>query len=70
MLEFLGSRMADYIIVYFKRGSHVSSSPWSCDLDTAKKVARDGLVRRSADEFQIRSDTLGGPLVWQERRDS
>jgi hypothetical protein len=62
--------MADYVIVYFKRGSHVSSGPWSGDLETAKKVARDGLVRRGADEFQIRSDTLDGPLVWQGRRDS
>jgi hypothetical protein len=62
--------MADYVIVYFKMGSHVSSSPWSGDLEAAKKIARDGLVPRSADEFQIRSDTLDGPLVWQERRDS
>ncbi len=62
--------MADYVIVYFKNGSHVSSSPWSGDLEIAKKVARDGLVRRSADEFQIRSDTLGGPLIWEERRGS
>jgi hypothetical protein len=62
--------MADYVIVYLKGGSHVSSSPWSGDLETAKKVARDGLVRRSADEFQVRSDTLNGPLVWEERRTS
>jgi hypothetical protein len=48
----------------------VSSSPWRGDLETTKKVARDGLVRRSADGFQIRSDTLDGPLVWEERRDS
>jgi len=64
------SRMADYVIVYLKRGSHVSSSPWRGDLESAKKVARDGLVRRSADAFQIRSDTLDGPLVWGEPRDS
>jgi hypothetical protein len=62
--------MADYVIIYFKRGSHVSSSPWSGDLELAKKLARDGLVRRSADEFQIRSSTLGGSLVWEERRES
>jgi len=62
--------MADFVIVYFKKGSHVSGSPWSGDLETAKKVARDGLLRRSADEFQIRSDTLGGPLVWEEHRNS
>ena len=62
--------MADYIFVYFKNGSHVSSSPWSGDLEMAKNVARDGLLRRSADEFQIRSDTLGGPLIWEERRNS
>ena len=62
--------MADYVIVYFKRSSHVSSSPWTGDLEAAKKVARDGLVRRGADEFQIRADTLDGPLVWQDRRDS
>ena len=58
--------MADYVIVYFKRGSHLSSSPWSGDLATAKKIARDGLIRRGADEFQIRSNTLDGPLLWQE----
>ena len=62
--------MADFVIVYFNRGSHVSSSPWSGHLEAAKKIARDGLVSRSADEFQIRSDTLDGPLVWQEQRDS
>lgn len=62
--------MADYVIVYSKKGSHLGSSPWSGDLDTAKKVARDSLVRRSADEFEIRSSTLDGPLVWQERCDS
>lgn len=60
--------MAEYVIVYFKKGSHVSSSPWRGDLEIAKKIARDGLVRRSADEFQIRSDTLDGPLVWEEPR--
>jgi hypothetical protein len=60
--------MADYIFVYFKKGSHVGSSPWSGDLEIAKKVARDGLLRRSADEFQIRSSTLSGPLVWEESR--
>jgi hypothetical protein len=38
--------MADYVIVYFKRGAHLASSPWSGDLDKAKKLARDGLVRR------------------------
>lgn len=62
--------MANYVIVYLKRGSHVSSSPWRGDLETTQKVARDGLVRRSADGFQIRSDTLDGPLVWEEQRDS
>jgi hypothetical protein len=60
--------MADYIFVYFKKGAHVSSSPWSGDLEIAKTVARHGLLRRSADEFQIRSDTLNGPLVWEENR--
>lgn len=62
--------MSNYIIVYLKRGSHVSSSPWSGDLEAAKKVGRDGLVRRSADGFQLRSDTLDGALVWEERRES
>ena len=60
--------MANFIFIYFKKGSHVSSSPWSGDLEMAKNVARDGLLRRSADEFQIRSETLSGPLVWEERR--
>jgi hypothetical protein len=60
--------MADYILVYFKKGSHVSSSPWSGDLEMAKAIARHGLLRRSADEFHIRSDTLSGPLVWEESR--
>lgn len=60
--------MADYIIVHFKRESHMGSSPWSGDLEDAKKLARDGLPRRGADEFQIRSSNLDGPLVWQENR--
>ena len=62
--------MADYIFVYFKKGSHVSSSPWSGDLEIAKNVARHGLLRRSADQFQIRTSTLSGPLVWEESRNS
>jgi hypothetical protein len=61
--------MADYIIVYFKRGLHVSSGPWNRDLETGKKAALEGMVRRAADECQIRSDTLDGPVVWQDRRD-
>jgi hypothetical protein len=60
--------MADYIFVYFRKDSHLGSTPWSGDLETAKKRARDGLVRRGADEVQIRSDTLSGPLVWKESR--
>ena len=60
--------MTDYVIVYFKRGSHMGSSPWKGELEDAKKLARDGLVRRSADEFQIRSSTLDGQLLWQEQR--
>jgi len=64
-----GSSMADYVIVYFKGGSHLGSSPWSGDLDAAKKLARDGLIWRGADAFQIRSNTLDGPVVWQEQRD-
>ena len=62
--------MADYIFVYLKKGAHLGSSPWSGDLETAKNAARDGLLRRSADEFQIRSSTLNGALVWQESRSS
>lgn len=61
--------MPEYVIVYFKLGSHLSSSPWIGDLEKAKKIARDGLVRRGADEWQILSDTLDGPVVWRERRD-
>ena len=59
---------ADYIIIYFKRGAHLSSSPWSGELDGAKRIAHAGLVRRGADECQIRANTLDGPLVWQGRR--
>lgn len=62
--------MADYVIVYFKRGSHLSSSPWSGDLERAKILARDGLLRRGADEWQIRADTVDGPIVCRERRES
>lgn len=65
----VGGIMSDFVITYFKEGSHLSSSPWNGDLDAAKKVARDGLVSRGADELQIRSDTLDGALVWQDRRD-
>jgi len=64
------SSRSNYVIIYFKRGAHLSSSPWSGALDAAKIVARDGLVRRGADECQIRSDTLDGPLVWHGRRSS
>ena len=60
--------MADYIFVYFIKGSHLGSSPWSGELEIGKSVARQGLLRRSADEFQIRSSTLNGPLVWEESR--
>jgi hypothetical protein len=62
--------MAHYIFVYFKEGSHVGSSPWSGELEVAKNIARNGLLRRGADEFQIRSNTLNGPLVWEENRSS
>lgn len=58
----------DYIFVYFKKGAHLGSTPWSGDLELAKCVARDGLLRRGADEVQIRSNTLSGPLVWEECR--
>ena len=37
--------MADYVIVYFKRGAHLSTSPWRGDLGAAKNVARIGLTR-------------------------
>jgi hypothetical protein len=66
--SFAGSSMADYVIVFSKKGSHMGSTPWSGELDDAKKVARDGLIRRGADAFQIRSNTLDGPLVWEEQR--
>ena len=62
--------MADFVIVYLIKGAHVSSGPLSGDLDTTKEAARVGLIRRGADEFQIRSDTLDGPLIWQERRET
>ncbi|PZO55842.1 MAG: hypothetical protein DCF16_01880 [Alphaproteobacteria bacterium] len=58
--------MADYIFVYFKKGSHVGSTPWSGELEIAKKAARAGLLRRGADAFQIRSSTLDGALAWEE----
>jgi hypothetical protein len=66
----LATAMTDYIFVYFKRGAHLGSTPWSGELEIAKNVARDGLLRRGADGFQIRSDTLNGPLVWEERPSS
>lgn len=62
--------MADYVIVYFKSGAHLSSSPWSGELEKAKQFARDGLLRRGADEWQVRAATLDGPIVWRERRGS
>ena len=61
--------MAEYVIVFSKRGSHMGSTPWSGDLDAAKKLARDGLIRRGADTFQVRSSTLDGPVVYEEQRD-
>ena len=61
---------SNFVIVYFKRGAHVSSSAWSDAFETAKRVARDGLVRRGEDECPIRSDTLDGPFVWHGRRSS
>jgi hypothetical protein len=61
--------MPNYVIVYLKRGAHVSSSPLSGDLAAAQRSAREGLIRRGADQCQIRSDTLDGPLIWQGRRD-
>lgn len=64
------SDKSNYVIVYFKRGAHLSSSPWNGALETAKRVARGGLVRRGADECQIRSETLDGPLIWHGRRSS
>ena len=60
---------ANFVINYLKRGSHLSSSPCRGDLESVKKIARNGLLPRSADEFEIRSDTLNGALVWQERRE-
>ena len=42
--------MANYVILYFKRGSYLCATPWSGDLEKAKVIARDGLIRRSADE--------------------
>jgi hypothetical protein len=56
----------NYVLVYFRRGSHVGSTPWTGDLETAKTIARTGLLRRGADAFQIRSSTVDGPLVWEE----
>lgn len=61
-------RADDYVIVYLKKGSHLSSSPWRGEFETAKQFARDGMVGRGADECQIRSDTVDGPLLWKERR--
>jgi hypothetical protein len=57
---------ADYVMVYFKRGAHLCGTPWSGDLEVAKTIARDGLVRRGADEFQIRANTVDGAIVWHE----
>jgi hypothetical protein len=63
-------RARDYVIVYLKQGSHVGSSPWRGELEAAKRVAREGLVRRGADECQIRTGTLDGPLIWREHKDA
>lgn len=61
--------MADFVFTYLRKGSHVSSTPWSGELSAAKTRASEGLVRRSADEFEIRSDTLDGELVWREHKE-
>jgi hypothetical protein len=53
--------MADFIFVYFKNGSHVGSTPWSGDLETAKNVAREGLMRAVLMNFK--SD----PALWADR---
>lgn len=63
-------RVSDYVMVYRKRGSHLSSSPWRGEFEAAKKFARDGLVRRGADECEIRVNTLDGPLVWRQLREA
>jgi hypothetical protein len=60
---------ADYVISYFRRGSHLSSSPWRGDLAAAKRFAYAGIVGRGADECQIRTATLNGALVWQKGRE-
>jgi len=62
--------VADYVISYFKRGSHLSSSPWRGDLVAAKRFAYAGIVGRGADECQIRTTTLNGALVWRKTREA
>lgn len=62
--------MADYVFVYFKKGSHLGITPWSGEPELAKTVAQTGLLPRGADEVQIRSNTLDGPLICQEKRKS
>jgi hypothetical protein len=63
-------RRRDYVIVYLRRGVHLSSSPWSGKLEAAKRIARNGLISHSADECQLRADTLDGTLIWSEHRDA
>jgi hypothetical protein len=63
------SSVADFVISYFKRGSHLSTSPCRGDLVAAKRIAHAGFVCRGADACQIRTKDLSGALVWQSARD-
>jgi hypothetical protein len=68
-MKTVASSATDYVISYFKRGSHLSTSPWRGHLVAAKRHAKAGLVPRGADACQIRAKALNGTLIWQAARD-
>lgn len=60
--------MDRYVIVYRKHGFPAGLTPGVGDLEKTKQIARNGLIRRGADEFEIRADNSDGAMIWQERR--
>lgn len=53
-----------YRIRYYKNGDLIGSTPWSSTLEKAQKVARDGLIRHSADQADIIQDGTNEPVIW------
>lgn len=62
--------MAHYVIIYRKHGFPAGLTPGSGELETVKQTARNGLIRRGADEFEIRADNSEGATIWKERRNT